>query len=448
VPFIVNHYEGEENMFTKIVFNRRRFLKVAGAATAFPTIIPARVLGKDAPSNKIVMGAIGLGGMGSGDLNGFLGDGRVQVVAVCDVDTKHQNRAKGRVDGRYGNKDCKTYLDFREMLTKHKLDAAMTALPDHWHALPAIAAAKAGCDIHGQKPFSRSIVEGRAMCDAVHRYGRIWQTGSQQRSGGQFRFACELVINGRIGKVHRVEVGLPTGGGGGNTSPVTPSETLDWDRWLGPAPERPYQGFGPHWNWRWILDYSGGQLTDWCGHHVDIAHWGVGLDRTGPIEIEGKGVYPTSGLYDAPTEYNFTCKYKDGAGISTAPGGVEINVTNNKINAQGTKWIGDQGWVYVKRGKIDAEPKSLLREKIGAGEIKLYDSGGHKKNFVDCIINRKETVCPAEVGHRSISVGLLGEIAMLTGRKIKWNPDTEEIINDPGASALLGRPYREPWKLS
>lgn len=435
-------------MSTKIALNRRRFLKVAGAATAFPTIIPAHVLGKDAPSNKILMGAIGVGGMGSGDLNGFLGDQRVRVVAVCDVDTRHQDRAKLRVDGRYGNKDCKKYLDFREMLAKHKLDAAMTALPDHWHALPAIAAAKAGCDIHGQKPFARSIVEGRAMCDAIHRYGRVWQTGSQQRSDGKFRFACELVINGRIGKVHRVEVGLPTGGGGGSTNPVEPPKELDWDMWLGPAPERPYQGFGPHWNWRWILDYSGGQLTDWCGHHVDIAHWGIGLDKTGPIEIEGKGVYPKSGLYDAPTEYNFTCKYKPGAGISTAPGGVEINVTNNKINAQGTKWIGDKGWVYVKRGKIDAEPKSLLREKIGAGETRLINSGGHKRNFIDCMFSRKETVCPAEVGHRSISVGLLGEIAMLTGRKIKWNPDTEEIIDDPGASALLGRPYREPWKLS
>jgi predicted dehydrogenase len=435
-------------MSEKIALNRRSFLKVAGAAATLPTVVPARVLGADAPSNKIVMGAIGVGGMGRGDLGGFLGDGRVQVVAVCDVDTRHQDRARQQVDGRYGNKDCKAYLDYRELLEKHRLDAVMTALPDHWHALPAVAAAKAGCDIHGQKPFARSIREGRAMCDAVHRYGRVWQTGSQQRSGGQFRFACELVINGRVGKVHRVEVGLPTGGGGGSTKAVEPPPTLDWDMWLGPAPDRPYQGFGPHWSWRWILDYSGGQLTDWCGHHVDIAHWGIGLDRTGPIAIEGKGVYPKSGLYDAPTEYNFTCKYKPGAGISTAPGGVEINVTNNKINAQGTKWIGDKGWVYVKRGKIDAEPKSLLREKIGAGEIRLIDSGGHKRNFVDCIFSRKETVCPAEVGHRSISVGLLGEIAMLTGRKIRWNPDSEEIIGDPGASALLGRTYREPWTLS
>jgi predicted dehydrogenase len=324
----------------------------------------------------------------------------------------------------------------------------MHALPDHWHALPVIEAAKAGCDMHGQKPFARSIREGRAMCDAIHRYGRIWQTGSQQRSDGRFRFACELVVNGRIGKVHRVEVGLPTGGGGGSTAPKDPPQSVDWNMWLGPAPWRPYQGFGPHWNWRWIMDYSGGQLTDWCGHHVDIAHWGLGLDRTGPIEIQGKGVYPKSGLYDAPTHYNFTCKYRDGAGINTAKGGVEINVTNNQVNAQGTKWIGEHGWVYVKRGRIDAEPKSLLREKIGSGETRLYNSGGHKRNFVDCIISRKETICPAEVGHRSISVGLLGEIAMLTGRKLKYDPEKEVFIGDAEANELLGRPYREPWRLS
>lgn len=360
------------------------------------------------------------------------------MVAVCDVDKGHRERAQNRVNARYKSKGCDAYLDYREMLARSDLDAMMHALPDHWHALPVVAAAKAGLDIHGQKPFARSIREGRAMVDAVQRYGRIWQTGSQQRSDGRFRFACELVRNGRIGKVHRVEVGLPTGGGGGSTAPKAPPAGLDWEFWLGPAPQRPYQGFGPHWNWRWIMDYSGGQLTDWCGHHVDIAHWGMGYDRTGPIEIEGKGVYPTEGLYDAPTAYNFTCKYKTG---------VEINVTNNRINPQGTKWIGDRGWVYVRRGRIDSSPKSLLREVIGPEEIKLYNSGGHKRNFIECIKSRKTTICPAEVGHRSISIGLLGEIAMLTRRKIKWNPDTEEISGDPEASALLNRPYRQPWHL-
>jgi len=417
---------------------RRTFLHGAVAAAAIPAIVPSSVFGAGAASNKIVMGAIGVGSMGRGDLGGFLGDARVQVVGVCDVDARHREQARGMVNGRYKNNDCKAYPDFRELIGRGNLDAVMTALPDHWHAIPAIAAAKAGCDIHGQKPFARSIREGRAMCDAVARYGRIWQTGSQQRSDGRFRFACELVRNGRIGKVRRVEVGLPTGRGGGSTAAKDAPKSLDWNFWLGPAPRRPYQGFGPHWNWRWIMDYSGGQLTDWCGHHVDIAHWGLGYDRTGPVEIEGKGVYPAEGLYDAPTEYNFTCTYKTG---------VQISVTNNRINPQGAKWIGEKGWVYVRRGFIDAEPKRLLREPIGLGELRLYNSGGHKRNFIDCVISRKETICPAEVGHRSISVGLLGEIAMLTGRKIKWDPDTEQILGDPGADALLGRAYRRPWQL-
>ena len=429
-------------MRKKESLSRRGFLAraaaTAGAAAAFPAIVPANVLGADAPSEKLLLGAIGIGGMGGGDLGAFLGDSRIRVVGVCDVDRGHRENAKKRVDDRYKSNDCKTYIDYRELIGRGDLNVVMTAVPDHWHALPAIAAAKAGCDIHGQKPFARSIREGRAMCDAVHRYGRVWQTGSQQRSDGRFRFACELVINGRIGKVHRAEVGLPTGGGGGTTDPKPVPQGLDWDMWLGPAPWRPYQGFGPHWNWRWILDYSGGQLTDWCGHHVDIAHWGLGLDRTGPVEIEGKGNYPKEGLYDAPTEYNFTCKYKNG---------VEINVANNKVNPQGVKWIGDKGSVYIRRGFMDTEPKSLMREKIGPDEIQLYRSNGHKQNFIECIFSRKETICPAEIGLRSISVGLLGEIAMLTGRKIRWNPDTEEIIDDPGAAALLGRSYREPWQL-
>ena len=429
---------------TPQTIDRRGFLKgaaAAGAVAAIPGIIPSTAIGRDGaavPSERITMCATGVGGMGTGDLNGFLSFKEVQIVAVCDVDKRHRDRAQNLVNARYRSKGCRAYLDYREMLARKDLDAMMHALPDHWHALPVVAAAKAGLDIHGQKPFARSIREGRAMVDAIDRYGRIWQTGSQQRSDGRFRRACELVRNGRVGKVHRVEVGLPTGGGGGSTAPKDPPPSLDWNFWLGPAPHRPYQGFGPHWNWRWIMDYSGGQLTDWCGHHVDIAHWGLGFDRTGPVEIEGKGVYPTEGLYDAPTAYNFTCKYANG---------VEISVTNNRINAQGAKWIGDKGWVYVRRGRIDANPKSLLKEVIGPEEIKLYNSGGHKRNFVECIKTRKTTICPAEVGHRSISVGLLGEIAMLTRRKIKWNPETEQIIGDPEASALLNRPYRQPWHL-
>jgi len=415
------------------------FRKTAGvgAVIAFPAIVPRSVFGANAPSNRIVMGAIGVGSQGTGDMHGFLSKSEVQMVAVCDVEKAHRDRAKQIVDDGYKNSDCKSYLDFRELIGRGDLDAVQLALPDHWHAIPAIAALRAGLDIHGQKPFARSIREGRAMCDAVHRYGRVWQTGSQQRSDYKFRRACELVRNDRIGKILKIEVGLPTGGGT-DVKPVTKApEGLDWDFWLGPAPYVPYRGVA-HWNWRWIMDYSGGQLTDWAGHHIDIAHWGMGWDYTGPVEIEGKGNYPTDGLYNVPTEYRFNCTYRDGT---------VMTVANNKQLAQGAKWYGEKGWIHVSRGGLSASDEKILKEEIGPNETHLYESRDHKQDFLDCVKSRKLTICPAEVGLRSISVGLLGEIAMLTGRKIKWNPDTEEIIGDPEASALLGRSYREPWVL-
>jgi len=430
---------------------RRDFIKAIGAGAAgagivlgFPTIVPAAALGKDgkvAPGNRIVMGSIGVGGMGTGDLKGFLGKDAVQVVAVCDVDRDHREKAKKTVDAKYGNNGCKAYLDFREMIGRGDLDAVATALPDHWHAIPAIAAARAGLDVFGQKPLARSIREGRAMCDAVQRHAVVWQTGSQQRSDARFRFACELVRNGRIGKVSHAEVGLP-GSRGSDILPQLPvPEALDWNFWLGPAPWRPYAEFGGkggrcHFNWRRIMDYSGGGLTDWAGHHIDIAHWGLGLERAGPIAIEGKGEYPSEGTFNTPTKYDFTLTYASG---------VKIRVSNSLT--MGAKWYGDKGWIWVTRGRMDAEPKKLLKEVIGPEEIHLYKSTDHKGNFLECIRTRRETVAPIEIGHRSISAGLLGEIAMLTGRKIRWNPDTEEIIGDPGASALLGRSYREPWVL-
>jgi len=435
-------------MHKKQPITRRRFLQktvvAASSALSLPAIIPASARGAGgavAPSNRIVMGAIGVGSMGQGDLRGFLGKREVQMVAVCDVDRKHREQAKRAVDDKYKNNNCKTYLDFRELIGRGDLDAVQLALPDHWHALPVIEAARAGLDMHGQKPFARSIKEGRAMCDAIHRYGRVWQTGSQQRSDYNFYHAARLVRNGRIGKIQKIEVGLPTGGSHGPAKEMPVPENLDWEFWLGPAPWRPYCDFGRgncHWQWRWIMDYSGGQLTDWAGHHIDIAHWGMGWDRTGPVEIEGKGVYPESGLYDTPYEYRFNCKYKNG---------VILTVANNKQIPQGTKWYGDKGWIYVKRGKLEADPMDVLKEEIGPGEIHLHRSRDHKQDFLDAVKTRQLPVAPAEVGHRSISVGLLGEIAMLTGRKIRWNPDTEEILNDPGASALLVRSYREPWTL-
>ncbi len=427
--------------------NRRRFLKGAGAAAvgaaAFPYVVPSSVLGAGAPSGKIVMGCIGVGSQGTGNMNGFLEKGDARIVAVCDVDKGHRDNAKRRVDAKYGNSDCKTYHDFRELIARDDIDALSLALPDHWHSIPVITAAAAGKDMYGEKPLSRTIGESKAMVEAVHRYNRIWQTGSWQRSVQHFRRACELVINGRAGKISKVEVGLPTGGGTGNP-PVSPvPEGLDWNFWLGPAPWKPFMKYSnraPHWDWRWIMDYSGGQLTDWAGHHIDIAHWGLGLDRTGPVEVEGKGVYPSDGIYDAPMQYKFTCKYANG---------IEMIVANDRQvpHGMGTCWYGDKGWIHVSRAGLSAEPKSILDEIIGPDETRLYESNDHQQNFLDCVKTRKETITPIEVAYRSISVAHLGEIAMLLGRKVQWDPDKQVFVNDETANRMMLRPMRSPWTL-
>ncbi len=424
---------------------RRGFLrKVAGVsagAVAFPYLVSPLALGDAggvAPSNRIVMGCIGMGSMGAADMQGFLGKQEVQVVAVCDVDKTQRDKAKTVVDEKYKNQDCKTYLDFRDVIERNDVDALSIALPDHWHSIPAVMGAAAGKDIHAQKPLARTIREGRAICDAVRRYGIIWQTGSQQRSSEDFHRACELVRNGRIGKVTTVEVGLPTGSASDNKPVQQVPEGVDWDFWLGPAPWVPYRGI-LHWNWRWIMDYSGGQLTDWAGHHIDIAHWGLDLERTGPVEVEGRGVYPADGIYNVPMEYKFICKYANG---------IVMTVADNKQIPEGTKWYGEAGkWIYVNRGKLEANPPSVLKEVIGPNEIKLYESRDHRQNFLDCVKSRKETIAPAEVGHRSISVGLLGEIAMLTERKLRWDPQKEVFLDDEQANRMLSRPMRGPWHL-
>jgi len=434
--------------------SRRSFLKAAaGSAIAtigFPTIIPATVLGKSgviAPSNKIIIGCIGVGWMGTENMNGFLRESDAQVVAVCDVDANHLREAKEIVDNHYGNQDCATYHDFQELIERDDIDVISLGLPDHWHAIPAIAAAKAGKDIYSEKPLSHNLIEGRAICNAVKRYNRIWQTGSWQRSVSNFRFACELVRNGLIGKVHTVEVGLPAGhsdfeGTKGRETPTAPPAELDYDKWLGPAPYQPYALARVHKNWRWHLDYGGGQLMDWVGHHVDIAHWGLDLDHTAPIEIEGFGEYPRSGLWNTATKYRLTAKYTNGLTMIIAGGHKDIC-----NGSHGAKWIGEHGWIWVDRGGFDAHPKSLLAEKLGPNDFHLYHSPGHIRNFLDCVKTRETTLTPCETAHRSATPGHLGQIAMLLGRKIRFNPETEEIIGDPTASKMLGRPMRSPWRL-
>jgi len=428
--------------------SRRGFLKTAAGAAAgaiaIPSIVPSSVFGADggvAPSNRLHVGMIGVGSQGTWDMRGFLDKPESLVVAVCDIDVKHQKLAKTEVDNKYGNSDCKTYGDFRDMIARSDIDIISTAIPDHWHSIPAIMAAQAGKDIYGQKPLARTIKEGRAICNAVKQYGRIWQTGSWQRSVYNFRRACELVRNGRIGKVHTVEVGLPTGGTRGNESIKPVPEGVDWNMWLGPAPWVPFRGI-LHWDWRWIMDYSGGQLTDWAGHHIDIAHWALDLERTGPVEIEGHGTFPKDGIFNVPYQYKVVTKYANG---------LTMIIANDRQlpHGMGTCWYGENGkWLHVTRDEpIHANPKSIVDEVIGPEEVHLYESKDHFQNFLDCIKSRRETITPAEVAHRSLTPALLGEISMQVGRKLKWDPEKEEIIGDEEAGRLLSRPMRSPWHL-
>ena len=438
-------------MSKKSKVSRRQFLSrtsgaVAGAIAA-PYFVPSHLFagsGRIAPSDRITVGCIGLGGMGTGNLHGFLENDNAQVLAVCDVDRAHNERAAKLINKKYGNEDCALYSDFRELLARKDIDAIMMAVPDQWHGVIAVAAARAGKDIYGEKPLAYTISEGRAVVDAVNRYGRVWQTGSWQRSQQHFRFACELVRNGRIGEVKTVRVGLPYGNSiqDRGTQPAPVPEGFDYDMWLGPAPWRPYNPSRCHWNFRWISDYSGGQLTDWAGHHCDIANWGMNSEYTAPVEIEGRAVYPPAkdGLFDTPESYYFECKFAEGFTMIVAD-------RRQQPKGMGAHFIGSDGWVHVSRGGIDAEPKSLLTSVIGPNEIHLYESNDHIGNFLDCVRTRAKTITPVEVAHHAIMIGHLGGISMKLGRKVHWNPSTERFVGDPVADRLLSRPMRGPWHL-
>lgn len=433
-----------ENKSTRRSFLRNSLSAVAGTIV-LPHIIPSSAMGMNGvvpPSDRIVMGSIGVGSQGTGNMKNFLKFKEVQYVALCDVDSGHLEKASGIVNQYYKNNDCRIYKDYREFLEKEKIDALCISVPDHWHSITYVAAANKKIDIWGEKPLARSIGEGQQIVKAVQKNNIIWQTGSWQRSVANFHKGAELVFNGRIGKVDHVEVGLPNAAKLIGMPPVKPVPAeLDWDFWLGSAPKVEYRGVS-HWNWRWILDYSGGQLTDWAGHHIDIAHWGLGLDRTGPIEVEGIGVYPAATeLYNVPGEFDFNCKYKSG---------VVIRVANSARlpHGMGVTWYGENGWIHVDRGdKLTASKPELLTEELGPNKKALYKSTDHFGNFLECIRSRKETITPVDVAHRSISVGLLGEIAMTTKQKIQWDPVKEQIINNAEASKMLMRPFRAPWKI-
>jgi len=430
------------------VVSRRDVLKTS----ALPMIVPSSVFGAAAPSERIAVGCIGVGRMGMGDLREALGFKQVQVVAVCDVDAKRVKNTQATVESHYSSQSasgayrgCAMFGDYRDLLARDDIDAVQISTPDHWHALPAIAAAKAGKDIFLQKPLGLTIREGRAVSDTVCRYNRVFQVGSQQRSDSRFRFACELVRNGRIGKLQTVKVGFGTDPGTDPQPPMPVPDWLDYDMWLGQAPwaaytetrVHPQKGYGRP-GWLRIRDYGAGMITGWGSHHMDIAHWGMGAEDTGPVEIEARAEFPNDGLWDVHGAFHIEYTYASG---------VKLTCADNKENKQGVVFEGSDGWVYVRRGHIDTHPKSLLEETIGPDEAKLYESNNHKGNFYDCIKSRAATVAPVENAHRSCSVCLLGDIGMQLGCKLRWDPAQEEFANDPEANRMLWRPMRAPWQL-
>ena len=429
---------------------RRRFLAAASVAVAAPYFVPASARGADgrpAPSNRITMGCIGLGGRGTVDMNAFLGRDDVQIVALCDVDAGSDRYEDAWVRGlapamenvakRYGGSKPAGYSDFRRIIERKDIDAVCVGTPDHWHAAITILAAAAGKDVYCEKPMSLTVADGRAMADAVKRYGRVFQCGSQRRSSPQCRRVCELVRNGRLGKLHTVRVGLPGGywvrSNARKTFEVEPVPAgFDYDLWLGPAPEAPYTCNRCHWNFRWNLDYSGGNVTDWGAHIIDMAHWGMGTEHTGPVEIEGKGTFPPrSEVWNAATSFEFTCTYANGVKMIVKSGGPQ-------------RFEGSDGWIELEGGKSD--PPGLASETIGPDEIHLYDSRDHHGNFIDCVKSRQITAAPAEVAHRSLTPAHLGNIAMQLGRKLKWDPQAERFIGDEQADRMLSRAYRGQWK--
>ena len=426
--------------------SRREGLRRVGltaAALSAPFVMPSSVFGKagrPAPGNRLTMGMIGLGSMGLRHVKGFLQEGDCQITAICDVDAARRREARKEIAAAYGHDDCAEYNDFREVIARTDVDTLCISIPDHWHAIPAIMAARAGKAVYGEKPLALTVTEGRAMSDAVRQSGCVWQTGSWQRSTAQFRFGAELVRNGRIGRLLKVEVGNPTGSAI-DPQPVMPvPEGLDYEMWLGPAPWAPYTEKRVHWNFRWILDYSGGQLTDNGAHDIDIAHWGMDCDLTGPVEVEGVGEFPPDGLWDVAVKHHVVCRYANG---------VQLFIGDKTRYDAGVRWIGEQGWVHVTRSGIRTEPGDLVKERFGPREIHFYqpppDRQGHRRNFLDCVKTHAEPMSPIEVAHRSITVAHLGNIAMRLGRKIRWNPDREEILGDPTASRMLSRAYRSPW---
>ncbi len=448
--------------------SRRQFLNrsLAGAAGAMvlPTIVPSSVFGQNAPSKKIQIAQIGCGRIAHQmDMPGILKHDIARIVALCDLDSKRVEHAKRYVEQQYAKQaggaaaSVKTFGDYREMLRVPEVDAVAISTPDHWHAEPIVAAALAGKDIYVQKPLTMTLTEGRLVSNLLREKGRMFQIGSQQRSERQFRTACELVRNGRIGKVRTVQIGLPTDPAGGNETEMPVPPNLNYEMWLGCTPKAPYNEDRVHSQksiterpgWLRIDSYCLGMITGWGSHHVDIAHWGMGTELTGPIEIEGKAEFPTKGLWNVHGPYHIEAKYANGA---------TMILDNNFKN--GIRFEGSEGWIFVSRGgtrvtasdpvtafgkALDASDPKILTSKIGPSEIHLHKSDDHHLDWLTSIQTRKPAVTTPEEAHRSTSACILGWISMKLGRKLRWDPAKETFLGDEQANAMLSRPQRAPY---
>ena len=388
-------------------------------------------------ARPIALGFIGVANMGTTNIKDFFKQQDARVVALCDVDAGHLAKAKQLVDEHNGDTSCLTFHDFRDLNACPAVDAVVVTTPDHWHAIQAIDAMEKGKDVYCEKPLALTIAEGRVICRAVERTGRILQTGSQQRSAAEFRRACELVRNGALGELHAVETEIPPNNKQCEPtwSPMPVPEGFDYDFWLGPAPAAEYHEQRCHYQFRFVRDYSGGQVTNFGAHHLDIAQWALGMDDSGPVRVRGTGEFPASGLFSTATKVDFTLTYANGVEVRCITGGSKVT------------FVGSKGRLSVGRGKLEADPAEILDFAIPEDGVHLYASDNHQANFLECIRTRRQPICCAEVGHRSATCCHLANIAMLLGRELTWDPANECFPGDAEANAMLSRPYRAPWAL-
>jgi len=432
--------------------SRRGFLArtLAGmAATGLPMWFAKETLAhhleaQQQQPQEIVMGAIGTGPQGRGIMMAARGQAGVRFVAVCDVDRGRRQQAAMQLGG--GNA-IQQYNDFRELLARNDINAVTIGTVDHWHAQIAIAAMRAGKDVYCEKPLTLTIEESKAVARVSQQTNKVLQTGSQQRSDARFRLACELVRNGRIGPIPQVRVETRIGdnpvGGPFQVAPVP--DGLDWNFWLGPTPQVEYIPQKCHYTFRWWYDYSGGKMTDWGAHHNDIAQWALGMDATGPNEIEGTGAAPAMGnnRYNCHPTFSATFTYNNGP--NGAAGSVVRCVSNGE---NGVRFDGTDGrWIFVSRGRIAASAPAILNDPLPQNATRLQVSTNHMANFIQCVRNRQQPICNATVGHRSVTVCHLDNIAIRSGMRLRWNPQTEQFIDNAQATTWLSRPRRAPWTL-